>query len=297
MKRDSTQKNYQLPDQRSQQSKQLLNQSGSLVNLFKDCHRVRWKGHMLSQSILFGVALAAGAIAAPLPTEALNFTMMDDLDEPGGGFFYDTNGPGGTIARNEYESDSVIFFFKEVTNLTLAADVAVDASIPGANYNANNTNPGIVAAGTSLDSYYFSFDPATDPAGAGTIATINFDYPILGLIFLDDPPSTGFPSLDNTNATFARPGITYPFDGSMGPNDQFIGVESDPGLTWAIDGRTLTFNVAAGSFGVDNVRVLVVPFEFSPTYGLVALGAIAVGWHWRKRITASITALAKSDQG
>jgi hypothetical protein len=235
---------------------------------------------------LLGTTLAIAAIdtvVAALPAHALTSTMMDNLDvddpgDPNDRFFTQSPGPGFTIERNQYQSDTNIFFFREVTNLPLRSNVNVDARTAGAGYSGINFAPSFLPIGTRTESYYFSFDPVTE-TGVSITASITFDLPIGGLIFLDAPPTTGFTTLDDTNAIFGRSGITYP-----NPAAQFLGVDFDPGITWSSDNRTLIFDLSAGSNGVDNVRVILIPFEFSPSLGLLALGAIAAGWHWRKRI-------------
>ncbi|WP_156800575.1 PFE-CTERM domain-containing protein [Thalassoporum mexicanum] len=240
--------------------------------------------------LFLATASLCGAIGLPNPAAALTFSMMDNLEAPGGGFFGDPIGPGFTIERNQYESDTNVFFFLESVNQIFAVPIAVDADQPGVNYNSGNLSIGAIPAGIMIDSYYFSYDPETDGIGISrsTTASITFDKPIGGLIFQDTFLSAS-DTLDPSNLNFAQANVTYPPDGIVNPgiNDMNIGVDGgSAGITWT--GRTLNFDVSAGSNGVDNVRVLLVPFEFSPSMGLVALGLGAAGWYVAKKRVARL---------
>jgi hypothetical protein len=220
----------------------------------------------------------AGAIGLPQPAQAIITTLMDNLQDPAGRSFVND---GFTIQRNVHESDTEISFFFESRGQTYGAPIAVDADRPG-DYNQGMLSPGTIPVGTIIASYYFTYDPVgTTNPGVNTYTnspTITFNRPIGGLIFLDSPPAPTA-SLDASNSTFANPALTSYATG------QFIGVEGAAGGTERIiwSGNTLTFRVGAGFGGVDNVRVLLVPFEFEATTGLVGLGLIAAGSYWQRK--------------
>ena len=221
---------------------------------------------------LLGIAAAAFAMLGIVePVEALNFSNMDDLDNPPGQQF---PLPPNSVAEGNYESNSEIFFFQEQSNFELPADVNVDANQPNPlGYNASMTSPGVIFAGTRVDSFYFSFDPVGSPSQTNISGpTITFDAPILGMIYLTD-------SLNSSDTPLARSGMIYDGQGTRGfeTNGDLI--------TWRNDNRTLDFTARVTGGRTDQARVLVaIPFEFSPGLGLVLAVGLIGSWELRKRL-------------
>ena len=203
--------------------------------------------------------------SAPTYAFVLNFSNLDDLDDSsvGEGF------PPNSIDEGIFQSDSDLFFFKEQSNLTLTSALRVDADQPGT-YNSNNEIPSTIAAGTSIDSYYFSFDiPNNIQKSTSDLAEIEFSQPILGIIYLRN-------SLDRTDSVLQRTGITYPTSSTLSR-----GVEKDnPGITWENDNVNLSAQVFVtnnNNVRIDHFRVITasdIPFDFSPTLGLIIVFGI-----------------------
>ncbi|ELS02821.1 hypothetical protein Xen7305DRAFT_00025390 [Xenococcus sp. PCC 7305] len=219
----------------------------------------------ISLSIL-GLITAIYSNIFCLPAQAfvVNFSNLDDLDDSSAGETF----PPNSIDEGNFQDEDIMFFFTEQTGLNLISDLSVDANVSGT-FNRENANPGLINAGTLIDSYYFSFDIPNDITNsASDVIEIEFSQPILGIIFLTS-------SLNNTDSVLGRTGIDYPTNSNV-----LRGVESDPGITWDNDNLNLSAQLRVNnnnSFKVDHFRVVTaadIPFEFSPTSGLILVFGI-----------------------
>ncbi len=90
--------------------------------------------------------------------------------------------PASTLL-DALESNSIVRAFNEASGFTLATNLPVNATSPGV-YNSNAAlTPGVIAAGTVVNSHYLY----ADPVGNGPAAYegfVEFDQPILGVIVL-----------------------------------------------------------------------------------------------------------------
>lgn len=149
------------------------------------------------------------------------------------------------VSPEALTSDTQAFVFTERQCETLTANLPVDVLNPTGTYRDTATQPGVIPAGTRVDSYYVHFD---QPGTAGTesvTGTLTFDQPVLGIIFLT-------PTLNATDAAVGAPGTTYP----TGANTAFRGYEG-PSDTVQVsaDRLTVTFTATVGAFQ-DELRII-----------------------------------------
>lgn len=152
------------------------------------------------------------------------------------------------------ESDTQVKFFTEQGGVTLAAPINVDVKSPGTFHFDGDApyDPGTVAAGTTVDSYFLHFD-RTSTSGVGRLTgSISFNCPIVGVIALTD-------QLNASDAALGRVGTTYP---------TFLaakrGLELEEEITLSVDRLTLSFTFeiqssatsGPGDPTLDQVRVL-----------------------------------------
>ncbi len=155
------------------------------------------------------------------------------------------NQPPPSVVPEALTSDDQAFVFEERRCATLAANLPVDVLNPTGTYGDTTAQPGVIPAGTQVDSYYVHFD---QPGTAGTesvTGTLTFDQPVLGIIFLT-------PTLNATDAAVGAPGTTYP----AGANTTFRGYEG-PSDTVQVsaDRRTVTFSATVGAYQ-DELRII-----------------------------------------
>ncbi len=157
-----------------------------------------------------------------------------------------------SVAEEALESDTQIFLFLEVSDVTLGSALSINVDSPGT-YTAN---PGVttLSAGTVLSSYFVHMDiiDAGDPGSAGApldlSGSITFDTEILGIIG-DEV------QLNASDALLGAPGTTYPT--GVGRRDFW---ETPDSLTLSADRRTLTFeDMRATTNLLDQLRVVVAP--------------------------------------
>lgn len=95
-------------------------------------------------------------------------------------------------ALGALESTTQAWAFNEVTNFTLATNLPVNATIPGTYTSNGSLTPGVIPAGTVVNSHYLYSDPVGSAAG-NYEGFVEFDAPILGVIVLRaDLNSTDF---------------------------------------------------------------------------------------------------------
>ncbi|MFN5944471.1 MAG: hypothetical protein ACK5ZG_09830 [Phycisphaerae bacterium] len=98
------------------------------------------------------------------------------------------------------ESNTIARAFNEVSSFTLATNLPVNATTPGVYSSNGSLTPGVIAAGTVVNSHYLYVDPVGD-GPAMYEGFVEFDQPILGVIVLRN----GLNSSDFLGA----PGTTY----------------------------------------------------------------------------------------
>lgn len=109
--------------------------------------------------------------------------------------------PPASTVLGATEHTTQAWAFNEVTGLTLAAALSVDATTPGVYASPGVLTPGTIPAGTVINSHYLYSDPVGDALGTYE-GFVDFDQPILGVIVLRS-------SLNATDALLGAPGTTY----------------------------------------------------------------------------------------
>jgi hypothetical protein len=160
--------------------------------------------------------------------------------------------PPPSVALNALESNSVVRFFAEQTNLLLNQSVSVDITQPGIVDHLVNLTPGQIAANQLVNSYFFDAD--TLP-GSGILTfqgSVMFDEPVLGILIRGE-------SLNATDAILGSPSTAY------FPNNQYRGFDGpdfsssseavrDLVQLWP-DGRTVSFQLHSEAY-TDQFRVI-----------------------------------------
>lgn len=137
-----------------------------------------------------GVVVAVIAMLAPLASA--------DIIEVGGAAVLAE--PPANIALNQWESDTEIRgFFERQT--VLFSDLALDHVNTGLVDHESLLVPGLVSAGTAVQSYLFHADSV---AGFDALLSgyVVFDQPILGVLITTA-------SMNGTDDFLGRPGVTY----------------------------------------------------------------------------------------
>ncbi|MBK9126351.1 MAG: PEP-CTERM sorting domain-containing protein [Phycisphaerales bacterium] len=137
-----------------------------------------------------GVVVAVIAMFAPLASA--------DIIEVGGAAVVAE--PPANIALNQWESDTEIRgFFERQT--VLFSDLALDHVNTGLVDHESLVVPGLVSAGTAVQSYLFHADSV---AGFDALLSgyVVFDQPILGVLITTA-------SMNGTDDFLGRPGVTY----------------------------------------------------------------------------------------
>lgn len=137
-----------------------------------------------------GVVVAVIAMLAPLASA--------DIIEVGGAAVLAE--PPANIALNQWESDTEIRgFFERQT--VLFSDLALDHVNTGLVDHESLLVPGLVSAGTAVQSYLFHADSV---AGFDALLSgyVVFDQPILGVLIHTA-------SMNGTDGFLGRPGVTY----------------------------------------------------------------------------------------
>lgn len=81
------------------------------------------------------------------------------------------------------ESNTIARAFNEASSFTLATNLPVNATSPGVYTSNGALTPGVIAAGTVVNSHYLYADPVGD-GPAMYEGFMEFDQPILGVIVL-----------------------------------------------------------------------------------------------------------------
>jgi VCBS repeat-containing protein len=149
--------------------------------------------------------------------------------------------PPASVAAGGDEDNNCTRVFLEQT-LTLSSDLTVDNTAAG-KYPPNGSPGVVIPAGTTIESYFFDFDPVGTACCPNSVGSIRFDGDILGVIFTAS-------RLDETDDPLAYSGTDYsPTEGrevNTGSNDTF---------TISSDRRTISFNFTADT-GQDQMRVI-----------------------------------------
>jgi len=175
-------------------------------------------------------------------------------------------------AANPTSSDNMVFFFQEAEALVLQQDLPLDITRPGvygedpdnaANFGVHSSEgvPGVVPAGSIINSYYLHYDSLTSgPTNDGSITFDEFQE-ILGIIV----------ETDTLKATDFIGGL-----GSLQGPRLAPGESSPDILTLGDDGHTISFNLLNGGSNVDQIRIVTTLVPEPATLSLLAFGALGL---------------------
>jgi hypothetical protein len=178
---------------------------------------------------------------------------------------------------NDLPGNVTIRAWNEVQNFTLGTDILVDITQPGTYSGAGFVSEdATIATGSVISSHVFFQDP---DSATRSVATFEFDTPVIGIIVLSDLPSGDrFLMTDFLrNAFSTTPGV-HVVDRGLEFAPEFV--------TLSLDRRFLTLDVTSGSPG-DQVRVItqgaVTTVPEPSTMLLLATGLVAIGRRLRSR--------------
>ncbi len=184
----------------------------------------------------------------------------------------------------ELESNIFISEIAEQKNVQLNSALAVDISLPSTVPSSISVNltPGVVAAGTRVDSYLLHFDPIGTPSQPLALSgSVTFSLPVLGIEVLTT-------SLNSTDTVLGIPGAFYPIgevNRGLELSVGLVGIETFDGITLSLDRKTVSV-ILSTQLSLDQVRVITaVPEPSSLTqFGIGAVG-LAGGVFLRRRFT------------
>ena len=148
-----------------------------------------------------------------------------------------------------------VFFEDEVV---LFSPLTVDISSPGTYASTTTLTPGVIDAGTTVDSYFFEDEPASMPAtGYSTFTgSITFPTQILGIIInttnlaVSDPP-LGAPGTAYPSAADIYSGLELNVPGCSGATC------GNDAIVLSADRKTVTIFSVVNTDEEDDVRILV----------------------------------------
>jgi hypothetical protein len=169
--------------------------------------------------------------------------------------------PPASTALGALESNTDAWAFNEVQSFTLTAPLAVDATTPGT-YNSNaSLTPGVIPAGTIVNSHYIYSDPVggTESVYEGFV---RFSQPIIGIIVFRA-------GLNGSDAILGASGTTYADNAARGLElsanaDRFV-------ITLSQFEVRYNFRTSGAT---DDIRVLTIPAPGAAS--LAAIGALAI---------------------
>jgi len=194
--------------------------------------------------------------------------------------------PPLNLREGQTVSTTNMFAFQEYSNFTLPVAANIDVSGPGTYKTVASLTPGTIAAGTTVDSYFFHTDaPLHTTVPSIYNVTVHFDLPILGIQALTRTLQS-FESPAPFGANLGRSDVIYPV-----PADLFSGLEFQPNgpdfLVEQLDSQTLVMHFSTKS-NPDEIRVFtVIPEPASMTLafaGAITLGTFAIRRRKGKRV-------------
>lgn len=186
--------------------------------------------------------------------------------------------PPSDIRNGAMESNTEVFAFSELQNVTLATDVVVNVSVPGstpASPSDDNFSPATIPAGSLVSSYFLHCDRVGSSTGnpLNFLGSITFDTDVLGLIILDD-------GLNATHSYPGLPGTQYALDGALEINR----TAAFDAVTLSADRRTVTFDFRDAN-APDDVRIITAAVPEPSSALLIGMGVwlLAAGRWVRSR--------------
>jgi hypothetical protein len=160
-----------------------------------------------------------------------------------------------STALGSLESNAVAHAFNEVTNFTLPTGLFVNATVPGIYNSVASLTPGVIPAGTIVNSHYLYSDPIAGATSAYE-GFVEFDGPVIGIIVLRaDLNSSDF---------LGALGTTYADNEARG-----LELSQAERFTLTIAGNRINYRFAT-STATDDIRVITAV----PAPGAAALAGI-----------------------
>ena len=153
--------------------------------------------------------------------------------------------PPPSVWIHVLESNTEMFTFDEQQNVTLAAPLGVDITVPGTYDEVADLTPGMIPAGTVVSSHFLHADKIGSGSGPVHLkGTIEVDTDILGIAVMA-------PNLDGSDF-LGVPGTIYPTGGlqrqvGLNPTGDYI-IEH-------VDRRTVTVKISVNAH-MDQVRII-----------------------------------------
>ena len=140
------------------------------------------------------------------------------------------------------ESNTEIKLFFERLGYELPVDVQLDITLPSTVPVPDNQTPGVLPAGSMVNSYMAHFDPVGKPAGTGVDVegSVTFDEMVLGIIGRS-------PSLLQTDFVLGNPSTIYP----RGSHKVMRRIEFDPGDAGPATRDTVSLSSNRRTVGLD----------------------------------------------
>jgi hypothetical protein len=168
------------------------------------------------------------------------------------------------LRLDQKQSDTDIFVFDEMQNLTLASALSVDITSAGSYDQKSDLTPGKIPAGAVVNSYLIHVDPVDYSSGlVWYTGSITFSNRILGVI-------TETKTLNDSDSVVGVGTTTYSTSTLRGlewTNQDKVIVSISP------DNMTMTLGTAEA---LDNIRVIEAPVPGAILLGLLGLTAAGV---------------------
>ena len=178
--------------------------------------------------------------------------------------------PPPSVMPGALESNTEVYAFDELQNLTLASDLAVDTSAAGTYDCWLDLTPGVIAAGTSISSHLLHADRAGSCGRTTLEGSVTFGSDIIGVIVLGS-------GLNKTDAALGAIDTDYPSGWASFCRGAELFCNQDY-LVLEPDLRTLQVHFSVWS-AVDQIRVLTYTDTDTPepaTLSILALGVLPV---------------------
>lgn len=186
-----------------------------------------------------------------------------------------------SVREGALESDVVARVFAERLGFVLPTDLVTDITAPGAYDTVAGLTPGVLPAGTVVDSFFLHADRVGSPgAAARYVGSVTFDVDILGLM-------VQVPALRASDAVLGAPGTLYSTSPTVDDLELDPAAPERDSVVLSADRRTLMFDFRT-TVSTDTVRIVTaagaVPEPAGALLlGLGALGLLGYAWHRRVR--------------